>query len=252
MSSVDSLRHISLFSDLTIEQLQAVLQQGTALSVLQGERFVREGDKASDFFVLLTGEVEFRTKQLRDREVHFINYSPGDFFGHELILIGDPLYLGSGYALCDSDLLKFEESAFWQIIANHPDLIQKLLRTNAQRWQSYEALLQSQAKLTSLGTLAAGLAHELNNPAAAVLRNSEYLDEVATSASSGWLKLNQTSLTHKQFEFLDDLQAKLSQRIKAEIPLDPLAQSALEDDITTWLEEQGVANSWKLASSFVA
>ncbi|MGF1523132.1 MAG: sensor histidine kinase [Leptolyngbyaceae cyanobacterium] len=252
MFSVDRLRHVSLFSGLTAEQLQAVLQQGAALSVSEGEVFVREGDQAGDFFILLAGGVEFRTQQLRDREVHFIHYEPGDFFGHELILIGNPLYLGSGYATRDSDLLKFGETAFWQIIASHPGVIQKLLRTNAQRWQSYEALLQSQAKLTSLGTLAAGLAHELNNPAAALLRNSEYLDEVSAASSSELLKLSQKSLTNEQCQFLDDLRMKLSQQIKAEKIFDPLTQSALEEDIISWLEEQGVANSWKLATNFVA
>ena len=252
MFNIDMLRQMPLFSSLTPDQLQGVLEQGEILHIQQGDIFVREGDKAGDFFVLLKGEVEFRTRQLGDREVHFINFEQGDFFGHELILVGSPLFLGSGYARCDCDLLKLGEPAFWAMISNCPAVIQKLLLTNAQRWQSYEALLQSQAKLISLGALAAGLAHELNNPAAAVLRSTEYLANVSAASSSLLLKLNQRSLTSEQLTFLDHIQHKLSTQIKAEPQFDPLTQSNLEEEVTTWLEQQDIPNGWKLAASFVA
>lgn len=80
-----------------------------------------------------------------DREVHFINYKPGDFFGHELIFVGTPLYLGSGCALRDSRLFKLEEAGFWNMLSTCASITQELLRTTAQLWQSYEALLQGQA-----------------------------------------------------------------------------------------------------------
>ena len=252
MFDIETLSQVPLFSSLSADQLQGVIQQSKVLPVRQGEIFVREGDKAGDFFVLLRGRVEFRTKQLGDREMHFIFFEPGDFFGHELILVDAPLYLGSGCALYDSDLLKLEASAFWQMCSNCPAILQKLLQTNAQRWQSYEALLQSQAKLISLGSLAAGLAHELNNPAAAMLRSAEYLDSVSAAASSLLLKLNQKSLTGEQLTFLDDLQLRLGAQVKAESQFDPLTQSTLEDEVTTWLEDQSIPNGWKLAASFVA
>ena len=252
MVNIDGLRQIPLFSSLSFIQLEGVLQLGSALQIRQGEMFVREGDKAGDFFVLLKGKVEFRTRQLRDREMHFINYEPGDFFGHEIILVGTPSYLGSGYALCDSELLKLTESAFWEMISNCPTLIQTLLQTNAQRWQSYEALLQTQAKLISLGSLAAGLAHELNNPAAAVLRSAEYLEEVSSASSAWLLKLNQQALTVEQLNYLDELQTTLITCAKTASKLDPLTQSTLEDDVAHWLEDRGIPNSWKLTANFVA
>ena len=252
MCNIDTLRQIPLFADLSSDQLQGVLQRGTILQVREGEVFVQEGEKAGDFFVLLKGKVAFRTKQLRDREMHFINGVPGDFFGHELILVETPLYLGSGCALCDSELLKLDERAFWAMVKNCPTVIQKLLRNNAQRWQNYEALLQSQAKLISLGTLAAGLAHELNNPAAAVLRSATHLNGVATTLASLHLKLNQKSLTEEQLTCLDELQHTLKSQIETTDRLDPLSQSSREDEMSDWLEAHNIPNSWQLAADLVA
>lgn len=82
MLDIDTLRQVPLFSALSPQQLQWLSEQGTELWVRQGNLFVTEGEKAGEFFVLLSGETEFRTRQIGDREVHFINYKPGDFFGH--------------------------------------------------------------------------------------------------------------------------------------------------------------------------
>lgn len=111
MLDIDTLRQVPLFEELSPEQLRWLSEQGTQLWVKPGDIFVREGEKAGEFFVLLAGEVEFRTKQIGDREVYFINFKRGDVFGQELILVGTPIYLGSGCALDDSHLFKLEEAA---------------------------------------------------------------------------------------------------------------------------------------------
>lgn len=250
MLECNTLRQVPLFSVLSDEQLQWLAAQGTDFWVRLGDKFVSEGEKAGEFFVLLAGEVEFRTKQIGDRMVHFINYQTGDVFAHELIFVGTPLYLGSGFALQDSHLFKLETAAFWEMLSTCPTLTKELLSTTAQRWQSYEALLQGQAKLISLGTLAAGLAHELNNPAAAVLRCAEYLEQTAGELSSLSRKLDR-QLSEEQLTFLTNLQQDVTARAKTATSLDPLTQSDREDEIADWLESHGVMQGWKLAPTLV-
>jgi signal transduction histidine kinase len=248
MINIDALRRVPLFSNLTDEQFGFV-EQGTEVWLSLGDNLVAEGDPADHFYVLLQGEVEF-TKKIGDQEVHIISYEAGTFFGHEPILLDIPIPV-TGRALCDCHLFKLEQSAFWQMLAACSSITRESLRTIAQRLQNLEAVTQQHGKLIALGTLSAGLAHELNNPAAAVTRGARHLEEIFQSLLSLTLKLNRHQMTNTQLAFLSDLQQNTTELAKRSSDLDPLTQSDREDEVTDWLEAHGVADEWKLAPTLV-
>jgi len=250
---VDALRQVPLFANLTHEQLHWVAAQGIQLWPKQGEKFVEEGEPAGQFNILLAGEIIFTTKQFdNQQEVHVINFTPGTFYGHELIFLDIPLYLGTGYAVCDSYLFRLDEAAFWQMLAICPSLTRELLRATARLWQNYEEVLLHHGKLNALGTFSAGLAHELNNPAAAVSRGVEHLEKTFQVLPSLALKLYQQQLTLEQLTFLADLARSVIAQAKTTSWLEPLMQSDREDEVIDWLETYGISNGWQLASSLVA
>ena len=247
MVTIDALCQIPLFAHLSQEQLGCNLQ-GSEVWVQAGDKFVTEGDPLGDFYVLLAGKVEF-TKKLGEQSVHVISFEPGAFFGHEPILLGIPVPV-TGRAVHPSHLFKLEEKAFWQMLSTCSSITRELLHTIAQRLQILESVSQEHGKLISLGTLSAGLAHELNNPAAAVSRGARNLGEVFQELPTLMLKLNQ-QLTPEQLGFLAHIQHDAIKRVKTMLQLDPLAQSDQEDEVSDWLELHGITDGWKLSPTLV-
>jgi CRP-like cAMP-binding protein len=94
----------------------------------------------------------------------------GEVFA-ELILLLDEPYPTSGRALTEVQLYKLSPDDFWKMLSLCPGVMRRILKVAVERSQIHETVTQQQAKLISLGTLSAGLAHELNNPAAAVRSN---------------------------------------------------------------------------------
>jgi signal transduction histidine kinase len=188
------------------------------------------------------------------------NIGSGTFMGEVPILRGVP-YEVTARTLEQSHLFKIKKEIFWQMISTCPSITQEILRTMAQRVQGLAIVSQQQAKLVSLGSLAAGLAHELNNPAAAAARATTQLHQIFQILPSLSNKLYQRkNMTPEQLEYVSELEHHVTAQYaskKASLhhhPLvaDSLTESDKEEQIISWLDTHGVPDSWKLAQSLVA
>ena len=265
---VTFLHQISLFSGLTDQQLKAI-EQGEEVWFEAGDKILAEGEH-NTFYVLLDGKVDVILRD-RSKEAVLSTYGSGDHFGELPIILGWSDHTCAAYATKKSHLLRWKEDAFWRMIYSSPSLTREILRSMAQILRTLETMLQQNQKLIALGGLAAGLAHELNNPAAAANRTVTQLSDSIQEWRSLVQKLNvQHGITAQQWSYIIELRKDASlfdlnstsgyssslnkNSYSATDNLntnDQLAQAEQEDEIIDWLKFHGVNDGWNLASDLV-
>jgi signal transduction histidine kinase len=262
----DLLHQIRLFSGLADQDLKSI-EKGEEVWFEAGDKIIDEGEHDT-FYALLDGNVDVI---LRDgsKEAVLYSFESGDHFGELPIILGWSDHKCGAYATKKSHLLRWDEDAFWRMLYDSPSLVRQILRKMAQSLSMLETVLQQNQKLIALGGLAAGLAHELNNPAAAANRTVTQLSDSIQESRLLVQKLNvQHGMTAQQWSYLSELRketlmpdlnpisrySSLNENSSTPSNLamnDPIAQAEQEDEIIDWLRSHGVSDGWNLASDLV-
>jgi len=245
----DDLRQITLLHTLPDEQLTWLSEHCYEIRPEPDTVLFTEVDRADRVFVLLEGELQI-TKQVGREEMVLDHIHPGAFFGEIPLLTGRP-YRVNGRVRGTSRLLVIEAEVFITLLTINRQVMQDVIRTLAQRVRNAEVLVQQRERTIALGTFAAELAHELNNPAAAARRAAHELQDAVQSIQEQTLRLGQHALTTEHHAVLAELQRDTAAASASLVQLDPLAQSEREDELSDWLEAHGVDEGWQLAASLV-
>ena len=247
---LDLLKQVPLFADLSDDDLNWLLESAETVSLAAGSLLMQEGDPGDALYVLLDGEVKV-TKRSGQQEVVLAVRGSGEMIG-EMSLLERVPRSASVYAGRDSRLLKIGQDVFKQLVSIRPSAALAALRTVTARLRNTQAMLQQSEKMAALGTLAAGLAHELNNPASAARRSAAQLRETLVAWQHAAAALNALQLDAQQVAALNTLREEMIRRAASSVTLDPLARSDRESEVQTWLEDQGLDAAWELAPVLVA
>ncbi|MDT4984835.1 MAG: hypothetical protein QOF95_2325 [Pseudonocardiales bacterium] len=246
---VDELRGLSIFDGLTDEQLAEFVAAGTEVRVEPGIELFHEGEHADFWWVLVDGALDLVRHVGREDTVVGRMDQPGRWAGGFRAWDEHGVYLATGRGVIEGRVLRVpaetlrERSNAWFPFAAH--LIEGVYGT-ARR---IEATARQRESLVTLGRLAAGLAHEINNPAAAATRAVSALEGACRTLLSSLTRLSQDEISARQFTALDALRREIEPGSAA---LDALASADLEQDLSQWLSRHGVEQGWTIAPPLAA
>ncbi|GAA4594083.1 ATP-binding protein [Planotetraspora phitsanulokensis] len=251
----DELRTLFLFEALDDDQLALLAEKGEVEHRDAGTVVYAEGEPATCFFVLLNGTVSMSRRVHGDEVEVNRTEQRGVYGGATQAYIGDRVdqtYLNTLRAITESEffVLPAEDVAkavrAWFPMAIH------LLEGLFFGMRATQTIVGERERLLALGSLSAGLTHELNNPAAAAVRATASLRERVSGMRQKLAMIADGRLDGSQLHDLVGLQDEAVKRASTAPTLSAMATSDAEDAVADWLDDHDIAGNWDLASTLVA
>jgi signal transduction histidine kinase len=246
---VDDLRSLSIFESLTDDQLAELIKDGTEIRIEPGIDLFHEGEHADFWWVLVDGAIDLVRHVGREDTVVARMDMPGRWAGGFRAWDEHGTYLATGRGARAGRVLKVPAEALrdranaWFPFGAH--LIAGLYRTA----RSVESIARQRMSLVTLGTLAAGIAHEINNPASAASRAVNALETECQMLLSSVGQLAEQQIAPEQFAALDRMRNEIK---PVTVELDPLVRADREQALAFWLNRQGVTRAWTIAPPLAA
>jgi signal transduction histidine kinase len=244
------IRRIPILSKLK-EEDQGCLGPVELVEAPQGALVFEQGKSTPAFCMILEGEIRTARIEANGAETPIAVFRDGDTFGEAPLLLGARMSGVQCTATTPVRMLRVDGEGFWRLMATCPMVRHAIMANAAQRIQTFQASTLHKEKLISLGTLAAGLMHELNNPGAAAKRSAAQLRENLTRLQEMSMQFCRSPLTAEQATCLLDMQKEVLGFEKAK-PASSLEEADAEEELGQWLDSIGVNNAWKLAPTLVA
>jgi signal transduction histidine kinase len=251
--SPDELRTLFLFEKLNDEQLDWLCRHGHVERFEPGPVYA-EGDAASRFYVLLDGGLVMSRRVGADDVEVTRTVNSGVYAGAFNAYLGDrvpQVYNNSMRVTVASRFFVLDATDFAQMMNDWFPMAVHMLEGLVFGTRSTQQAIGQRERLLALGSLSAGLTHELNNPAAAAVRATSALRERVAGMRHKLGLIAAGPFDRAALETLVRLQEDATERVSKAPALSPMEASDREDQIGEWLESHGISGGWELAPTFV-
>jgi len=245
-----ALPHTRIFASTRFDSIAGV-DQVERVTAPAGVVLVEAGEPWLYYWLLLRGESRAERPE-SDGAMTLVGIAhAGEAFGEVPLLTGKPNSTFRITATQDSVLLRFTEQDFWSLLACCPAVRKTVLADSALRLQAYQVEALHREKLVSLGTLAAGLMHELHNPGSAAKRAASQLRENLLRLQELSLRSSGKAKTPAQLQCMKDL---LEHAVAGcnQPAMSSIEQADAEEAMSQWLADAGVENAFTIGPVLVS
>ncbi|MEU2160129.1 ATP-binding protein [Streptomyces sp. NPDC019208] len=251
----DELRTLFLFEALDDDQLAWLAERGRVEVREAGTPVYTQGEGATCFFVLLSGTVAL-SRQLHGDDIELgRSEQRGAYGGATQAYLGDrvdQVYPNTMRAVTDVELFVLPATEFATAIRTWFPMALHLLEGLFLGLRASDIIVGERERLVALGSLTAGLTHELNNPAAAAVRATDTLRDRVTRMRHKLALIADGRVDGKRLHELVEMQDAAVQRARTARQLTAIEAADAEDELGDWLDAAGVENAWDIAPTFVA
>ncbi|WP_214322363.1 ATP-binding protein [Nonomuraea sediminis] len=251
---IDALRKLFLFERLTDEQLTLLAAKGEVREYAKDEFILRQGEPSETFFVLMEGEIQMSTDTDAGPVAQPRSTQPGVYGGAVSAYLGNrapATYQHSLRACAPTKMFALPAKKFGYIVTEWFPMAMHLLEGMTYGGRAAREIIDRRQRLTALGTITAGLTHELNNPAAAAVRAVSELRTLIRESRVQLAGLATDGIPPQKLLHLIEMAEGCAQAVGTLAPRTPMEVSDAEDEVGEALEELGVTDAWDLAPSLV-
>ena len=240
--TIEDLKKVIVLGDLPEAQLQWILDHSEYSEYEDGTQIKKTGDEADVMIIVMEGKISFYF-DYHGRLVYYFYYcndvqtgGVGGLLPHSRMKVYPGCSFANGHVRC----LKLHKQYFPDLELLNPDFVQRLIGYMTERAKLVATTQSHYEKVNALGQLAAGIAHELNNPAAAINRIADELSKRLTRNYELTKKLLQCHITPEHIQHIHTLVESKEGTAAQRAKLTALQRMEYEDELEEWLEENGV------------
>lgn len=247
--NISQLKAIEALSNVPDQQLQWLIDVGELREYEQGDTLFSRGDAFNYTYIILQGRFRFHIVQGQNNTIKELGIVEKGAITGYLPFSRGKVAMGYGSCIQQASVLLIPAEELRKTVGTHYELTEALVHVMTTRVRFFTTQQQQNEKMYALGKLSAGLAHELNNPASAIVSNASYLAGQLKDLPGLFKHIAAFCPEEEEFDKIHQLLNRIGNDETAG-SLTLMEKSDLEDEVATWLEEHGI-NDYALAANIV-